>query len=172
VTPNCRSSNRQVGRRVQLREQRDLPLLEPEPASQSAVRYDEGLPGDPAPYNTGHVFATRIENTRHGVTVRFDERSTGFVWFFSFLVWFSQMEKTYGKKLVILLDEPGLSLHGKAQADLLRYINEKLLPTYQVIYTTHSPFMIDAANVSRSGRSKMSSAPMVNYSARRSAIAC
>jgi hypothetical protein len=90
-------------------------------------RYDEGLPGDPAPYNTGHVFATRIENTRHGVTVRFDERSTGFVWFFSFLVWFSQMEKTYGKKLVILLDEPGLSLHGKAQADLLRYINEKLL---------------------------------------------
>jgi hypothetical protein len=110
-------------------------------------RYDEGLPGDPAPYNTGHVFATRIENTRHGVTVRFDERSTGFVWFFSFLVWFSQMEKTYGKKLVILLDEPGLSLHGKAQADLLRYINEKLLPTYQVIYTTHSPFMIDAANV-------------------------
>jgi len=45
---------------------------------------------------------------------------------------------------VVLLDEPGLSLHARAQADLLRYINEELRPCYQVVYTTHSPFMIDA----------------------------
>lgn len=109
--------------------------------------YREGLPGDDPPFNTGHVFSTRVENLRHGVTVGFDERSTGFVWFFSFLVWFSQMEKTYGDNLVILLDEPGLSLHGAAQGDLLRYIKEKLLPTYQVIYSTHSPFMIDAGDL-------------------------
>ena len=96
---------------------------------------------------TTHVFLTRVENTRHGVSVGFDERSAGFVWFFSFLVWFSQMEREYGDKLVILLNEPGLSLHGTAQADLLRYIKEKLLPQYQVIYSTHSPFMIDAADL-------------------------
>lgn len=42
---------------------------------------------------------------------------------------------------------PGLSLHGKAQGDLLRYINEKLTPNYQVIYSTHSPFMIDPDNI-------------------------
>ncbi|HJQ94756.1 MAG TPA: AAA family ATPase [Acidimicrobiia bacterium] len=110
------------------------------------VRFDyrEALIEDP---EDGHVFLTRVENTRHGVTVGFDERSAGFVWFFSFLVWFSQAEREYGEKLVILLDEPGLSLHGTAQGDLLRYIKEKLLPKYQVIYTTHSPFMIDAADL-------------------------
>jgi predicted ATP-dependent endonuclease of OLD family len=62
-------------------------------------------------------------------------------------VWFRQIERAYGDRLLILLDEPGLSLHGKAQADLLRYIKEKLLPKYQVVYSTHSPFMIDASDL-------------------------
>ena len=106
-----------------------------------------GLPDDPEPYNTGRVVDLRVRNTRHRVSVGFDERSTGFVWFFSFLVMLSQMQDRYGERLVILLDEPGLSLHGKAQQDLLRYMKERLLPTYQVIYTTHSPFMIDAEDL-------------------------
>ena len=104
------------------------------------------LAGDPVPFNSGIIFRIRIRNNRHKVTLSFDERSAGFVWFFSFLVWFSQLKKLYGDKLIILLDEPGLTLHGKAQADLLRYINDKLKPSYQVIYTTHSPFMIDPDN--------------------------
>ena len=111
-------------------------------------RFRNGLPKDDTPFNSGSVFETRIENTRHRVTVRFDERSTGFVWFFSFLVWFSQMKRNFGNRLIILLDEPGLTLHGTAQGDLLRYIHEKLLPDHQVIYTTHSPFMIDANDLS------------------------
>jgi hypothetical protein len=102
-----------------------------------------GLPKDPAPFNEGDVFRTRIRNARHRVTVDFDERSTGFVWFFSFLIWFSELQRAYGDRLIILLDEPGLSLHAKAQADLLRYFNEQLRPRYQLIYTTHSPFMVD-----------------------------
>lgn len=106
-------------------------------------RFDEGRPQDPQPFNRGYVFRTRIRNDRYGGTVNFDERSSGFIWFFSFLVWFSQMRRNYGDKLLILLDEPGLSLHAKAQGDLLRYMNERLRPTYQVIYTTHSPFMVD-----------------------------
>ncbi len=109
--------------------------------------YDEARPQDPSPYDQGHVFSLRVRNQRHRVTVGFDERSAGFVWFFSFLVWFSQTEQSYGDKLIILLDEPGLNLHGKAQGDLLRYIKEKLLPNYQVLYTTHSPFMIDTDNI-------------------------
>lgn len=108
-----------------------------------SFRFDAASPQDPPPFNSGFVFRTRIENTRHGVTVGFDERSVGFVWFFSFLVWFSQVRENYGENLFILLDEPGLSLHGKAQEDLVRYINERLRPNYQVIYTTHSPFMVD-----------------------------
>jgi energy-coupling factor transporter ATP-binding protein EcfA2 len=110
-------------------------------------RFDHARPEDPEPFDTGYIFRTRIRNNRHGVTVGFDERSTGFVWFFSFLVWFSQVRQKYGDRLLILLDEPGLSLHGKAQGDLLRYINEKLKPHHQVIYTTHSPFMVDAENL-------------------------
>ncbi|MBI1894349.1 MAG: AAA family ATPase [Candidatus Rokubacteria bacterium] len=110
-------------------------------------RFDAARPGDPPPLNTGYIFRTRIRNKRHGVTVSFDERSAGFVWFFSFLIWFSQVRRYYGENLFILLDEPGLGLHARAQADLLRYINEKLKPNYQVIYTTHSPFMIDPENI-------------------------
>jgi len=110
-------------------------------------RFDFARPQDPAPLNSGYIFRTRIKNTRHGVTVGFDERSTGFVWFFSFLIWFSQVKKNYGENLVLLFDDPGLSLHARAQADLLRYMNERLGPNYQVIYTTHSPFMIDPDNL-------------------------
>ena len=42
---------------------------------------------------------------------------------------------------ILLLDEPGLSLHAKAQEDLLRYFEKELVPYHQLIYTTHSPFM-------------------------------
>jgi predicted ATP-dependent endonuclease of OLD family len=111
-------------------------------------RFEQGLPNDPPPFNTGYVMRTRIENQRYGVTTSFDDRSTGFVWFFSFLIWFSQVRKNYGDNLVILLDEPGLSLHAKAQSDLLRYIEDRL-GAFQVIYTTHSPFMVDPAHLLR-----------------------
>lgn len=110
-------------------------------------RLDTARPKDPAPFNKGQVFRTRIWNDRHQVSVGFDERSTGFVWFFSFLIWLSQVQSHYGENLFILLDEPGLSLHARAQGDLLRYIREKLRPHYQVLYTTHSPFMIDPGDI-------------------------
>ncbi len=110
-------------------------------------RFDAAKPGDPPPYNEGMVFQTRIENTRHEATINLSERSTGFIWFFSFLVWFSEVRREHGNNLIVLLDEPGLSLHGRAQYDLLRYIKEELLAKYQVIYTTHSPFMIDASDL-------------------------
>lgn len=105
-------------------------------------RVDQALPGDPRPFNQGRIVRTRIYNGHHKVTVPFDERSTGFVWFFSFIALFSQVKKTHGDNIIILLDEPGLSLHGKAQADLLRYIDERLAPKHQVIFSTHSPFMV------------------------------
>lgn len=110
-------------------------------------RCDAGRPQDKPPFDDGWVFNTRIRNERHEASVNFDQRSTGFIWFFSFLVWFSQVKRNYGDRLIILLDEPGLTLHGNAQKDLLRYINEKLQPDYQVVFTTHSPFMIDVENI-------------------------
>lgn len=91
----------------------------------------------------------RINNKRHRVDVDFDERSRGFVWFFSFLAAFRKIVEDH-QKLVILLDEPGLNLHGKAQDDLLRFIEERLAAKgHQVIYTTHSPFMIEPHRLDR-----------------------
>ena len=86
----------------------------------------------------------RIYNSKHRVTLPLKNRSKGFLWFFSFLVWFSKIQGDKNSKYILLLDEPGLSLHASAQNDLLRFIDEKLAPDYQVIYTTHSPFMIDS----------------------------
>jgi hypothetical protein len=101
----------------------------------------EGKPGDPPPFNSGTVAKIRIENRNHRVSIPLSERSAGFVWFFSFLAQFKQLRAKAGNA-IILLDEPGLTLHGKAQADLLRYIRERLVPEHQVIFTTHSPFII------------------------------
>ena len=110
-------------------------------------RYDQARPGDPPPFNDGFIFNTRIFNTRHRATVDFGDRSHGFIWFFSFLVWLSRIQSSYGDNLILLLDEPGLPLHGRAQEDLLRYVNEQLRPRHQVIYSAHSPFMIDVGNI-------------------------
>lgn len=109
--------------------------------------FDQALPNDPPPLNEGFIFRTSIRNQRHKSTVNFNERSSGFVWFFSFLVWFSQVRENYGDNLIILLDEPALNLHARAQNDLIRYINEELKPSFQVLYTTHSPFMVDPDNL-------------------------
>ncbi len=93
-------------------------------------------------------FHVRIKNNKHRVTVPFDERSRGFVWFFSFLTAFKKLSED-NEQMIILLDEPGLNLHASAQADLLRFIEDVLAPAHQVLYTTHSPFMVDAHRFER-----------------------
>jgi predicted ATP-dependent endonuclease of OLD family len=110
------------------------------------VRVTKAETGDPFPFNDGVVARARVKNNLHKLSLPFSERSAGFVWFFSFLVKFAQVQRTAGN-LILLLDEPGLTLHGKAQEDLLRYFDEKLAPKHQVIYTTHSPFMVPANNL-------------------------
>jgi len=105
-------------------------------------------PADSPPLNAGTILHVRIKNNRHRVSVPFDQRSRGFVWFFSFLVYFSQIEDK-GYNLLLLLDEPGLSLHAKAQNDFLRFIDERLGSRHQVIYSTHSPFMVNPAHFER-----------------------
>jgi len=110
------------------------------------VRVTKSEVNDKPPFNQGIIARARVKNNLHKVSVPFSERSAGFVWFFSFLVKFAQVQKS-GGSLILLLDEPGLTLHGKAQADLLRYFEEKLAPKHQVIFTTHSPFMVPPNNL-------------------------
>ncbi|WP_018639882.1 ATP-dependent nuclease [Parafrankia elaeagni] len=105
--------------------------------------------GAAAPLHEGPILQVRVKNRRHRASVPFDDRSRGFVWFFSFLAYFNELEAAGTTNLILLLDEPGLSLHGRAQADLLRLIDERLAPNHQVIYTTHSPFMVDPDNLHR-----------------------
>ena len=112
------------------------------------VRVEQARPGDPPPFNSGTIARARIVNQLHRVDTPFSERSAGFVWFFSFLVKFAQI-KDDDSPVVLLLDEPGLSLHGKAQADLLRFFEEKLAPHHQIVYSTHSPFMVPASAFDR-----------------------
>ncbi|MDR1793901.1 MAG: ATP-binding protein [Erysipelotrichaceae bacterium] len=85
----------------------------------------------------------RVYSPRYRVTLPLESRSRGFVWFFSFMVWFSKIQTHLDSRFILLLDEPGFSLHGLAQRDLLRFIKEELVPNHQVIFTTHSPYMID-----------------------------
>jgi len=110
------------------------------------VKLSPGMADDPPPFNSGTVARARIHNGLHRVETPFSERSAGFVWFFSFLVKFAQV-KNEAAPVILLLDEPGLTLHGKAQADLLRFFDEKLAPHHQVIFSTHSPFMVPAGNL-------------------------
>ena len=106
------------------------------------------LSNDPPGMEEGTNIWGRVEDSRHYFSTPLGTRSRGFVWFFSFVAWYSQIRRR-NENVVLLLDEPGLSLHGKAQGDLLRYFEKELKPNHQVIYTTHSPFMVDPARFDR-----------------------
>lgn len=89
----------------------------------------------------------RVEDSRHDFSNRLDRRSTGFRWFVSFIASFLEFEQD--RNLILLLDEPGLSLHARAQMDLLDTIERDLAANRQVLYSTHSPFMVRTNALSR-----------------------
>lgn len=91
--------------------------------------------------NLRFIFSTDENNTIYS------ERSTGFKWFFCmFLIMQSQIDNT--ENLVILIDEPGVSLHVSAQKELLKWFYNYTENTgNQIIYTTHSPYMLDKENM-------------------------
>ena len=94
------------------------------------------------------ILDIRVKSQRHKITLPLDRRSKGFNWFFSFIIWFSKIQADKNSDYVLLLDEPGLNLHASAQADLLRFFDD-LSKKYQIIYTTHSPFMVETEHLDR-----------------------
>ncbi len=70
------------------------------------------------------------------------QRSRGVRWFLSFYLELKATAKENLKNRVLLIDEPGLSLHARAQEDVLR-VFEDLKENMQIIYCTHSPHLID-----------------------------
>jgi predicted ATPase len=76
-----------------------------------------------------------------GVEIELDQRSEGFQWLVSFFVVFFAEAAGKHKNAILLLDEPGLSLHGLKQRDFRDTIS-RLAKANQTIYTTHSPFLV------------------------------
>ncbi|MBU4277172.1 MAG: AAA family ATPase [Proteobacteria bacterium] len=88
------------------------------------------------------------DDRRPGVEIELEERSAGFQWFFSFYLVFLVESDEGHKEAVLLLDEPGRSLHPTAQQELIAFF-EELSKNNKIIYTTHSPFLIDGQNLHR-----------------------
>jgi len=78
--------------------------------------------------------------------IPFAERSRGFQWFFSFYLTFLVESKKAHQGSILLLDEPGLHLHLARQLKLLKFF-QKIADVNQIIYSSHSPFMVDPDHV-------------------------
>jgi predicted ATP-dependent endonuclease of OLD family len=77
------------------------------------------------------------------------QRSRGVRWFLSFFLELkaTAMDKSQRNK-VLLIDEPGVSLHARAQEDVLKVFDD-ISEQIQIIYTTHSPHLIDVDKLYR-----------------------
>jgi predicted ATP-dependent endonuclease of OLD family len=80
--------------------------------------------------------------------IELEQRSQGMRYFFSFYLIFLVEAEEGHVDCILLLDEPGLHLHGTAQAKLVHFF-ENVSQQNQLFYTTHSPFMIDGVHLER-----------------------
>jgi predicted ATP-dependent endonuclease of OLD family len=76
-----------------------------------------------------------------GVEVELDQRSEGFQWLVSFFVVFFAEAAGEHKNAILLLDEPGMSLHALKQREFRNTLS-RLAEKNQTIYSTHSPFLV------------------------------
>ena len=88
------------------------------------------------------------DDRRPDVDIELESRSKGFQWFFSFYLVFLVESDEGHKDAILLLDEPGLHLHPTAQQELIAFF-ETLAEDNPLIYTTHSPFLIDGDHIHR-----------------------
>ena len=76
-----------------------------------------------------------------GVDIELNQRSEGFQWLVSFFVVFFAEAAGDHKNAVLLLDEPGLNLHGLKQREFRNTLS-RLADVNQTLYSTHSPFLV------------------------------
>ncbi|MFN9858025.1 MAG: ATP-dependent nuclease, partial [Pseudanabaena sp.] len=94
---------------------------------------------------------------RTGTEYSFDERSQGLRYFLSYYIQYRSHSPNPNKDEILLMDEPDAYLSSQAQQDLLKVFNlfanpqsgSHLLKPIQVIYVTHSPFLIDKNHAER-----------------------
>lgn len=113
----------------------------------------------------GSHFRINVSDELRPESIELEGRSRGLQWFFSFFLVFLVETKQGHADSILLLDEPGLSLHPLAQYDLATFFR-KLSEDNQLLYTSHSPFLVDMENLANvkavyvdkgSGRTKVSS---------------
>ena len=83
----------------------------------------------------------------YGYSFYISQRSMGLRWYLNFYIALKGEDLKPGD--IILVDEPGMYLHPKAQQEMRQILNSES-ENNQIIYTTHSPYLIDADNVSQS----------------------
>ena len=96
--------------------------------------------------NPGNILSVVLSDVHTDGTITntglLNRRAEGFKWTFSFIVNFAaETQKAELKEAILLLDEPARNLHPTQQmgiSDLLK----NLAGSNQVLYATHSPFMI------------------------------
>lgn len=76
-----------------------------------------------------------------GSSIELDQRSEGFQWLVSFFIVFFAQTRGDLHDAILLLDEPGLSLHGLKQRAFRITLNS-LSEENQLAFTTHSPFLV------------------------------
>jgi predicted ATP-dependent endonuclease of OLD family len=91
----------------------------------------------------GDYFRIWVSDDLDPSEIELDQRSAGMQYFFSFFIVFLVEAQGAHRNSILLLDEPGLHLHGTAQAKLIRFFR-KLAVENQTLYSTHSPFLVDA----------------------------
>jgi predicted ATPase len=94
-----------------------------------------------------HELAFTVRD-RTGARYSFGERSQGLRYFLSYFVQLTTHRLGLGRSDLLLLDEPDAFLSSTGQQDLLRVLQDYSVPEAggpcsQVVYVTHSPFLID-----------------------------
>jgi len=96
----------------------------------------------------GDHFRIWVSDDRRPERIELESRSTGLQWFLSFYLIFLVESEGEHQNSILLLDEPGLSLHPLAQRQLSAFF-DGLAGGNQILYTTHSPFLVDADRLDR-----------------------
>lgn len=96
----------------------------------------------------GNFFRIWVSDAVRPERIELESRSTGLQWFFSFYLVFLVESELHHQNAILLLDEPGVTLHPLAQKDLFLFF-ENLAENNQIMYTTHSPFTVDSNHLER-----------------------
>ncbi len=79
-----------------------------------------------------------------------EQRSKGFLWFLSFYLRLAASHvRDPDRSRLLLVDEPGSYLHARAQRDVLHLFEDRLAKKDQIIYSTHSHFLLPASKLHR-----------------------